>query len=65
MCLLPSNYAGNEEEAVIEAINDSPGNFGISIIWPITYIVFIFILRSTLEIKMWSDDLVFFHYQLY
>ena len=23
MCLLPSNYAGNEEEAVIEAINNS------------------------------------------
>ena len=32
MCLLPSNYAGNEEEAVIEAINNSPGNFWISII---------------------------------
>ena len=57
MCLLPSNYAGNEEEAVIEAINNSPGNFWISIIWPITYIVFISLLRSKLEIKMWSDQL--------
>ena len=59
MCLLPSNYAGNEEEAVIEAINNSPGNFWISIICPIIYIVLIFIIKSTLKIKMWSDHLVF------
>jgi hypothetical protein len=26
LSFLPSNYAGNEEEAVIKAINDSPGN---------------------------------------
>ena len=62
MCLLPSNYAGNEEEAVIEAINNSPGNFELLLLFvPLyTYIVLIFIFRSTLEIKMWSDHLVFF-----
>ena len=27
MCLLPSNYAGNDEEALIKAINNSPGNY--------------------------------------
>ena len=63
MCLLPSNYAGNEEEAVIEAINNSPGNFELLSFGPLYIcIVFIFILRSTKKIKMWSDHLVFFSY---
>ena len=59
LCLLPSNYVGNEEETVIKAINNSPGNFWISIICLIIciYIVLISISRSTLEIKIWSDHL--------
>ena len=61
MCLLPSNYAGNEEEAVIEAINNSPGNFELLSFGPL-YICIVFILRSTKKIKMWSDHLVFFSY---
>ena len=55
MCLLPSNYAGNEEEAVIEAINNSPGNFGISIIWPIIYIVCI---HTHIKINIRNKDVV-------
>ena len=60
MYLLHSTYIGNEEEAVIKAIANSPGNFKISNIWPIIYIVLIFILGLTLEINIGSDKLVLF-----
>ena len=56
MCLLPSNYAGNEEEAVIEAISNSPGKFELLPFGPLY--TFMYCIHIHIKINKENKDVV-------